>query len=120
MPLSTAVNVDCVSALSVRSTIGPSPVISVHDDQRFAPVTAAPTLPCGEPERLAKRNWPSQPPPRFGPQSIAASVYVSTTCKVRRTSTGAAPGTSVLAGKPPLVIACVRRRPRASVVASRR
>jgi hypothetical protein len=47
-------------------------------------------------------------------------VYVSTTCNVRRTSTGTAPGTSVLDGKPPLVIACVRIRPRASVVTSRR
>jgi hypothetical protein len=51
----------------------------VHADQRVDEMKAAPTWPCGDPSELAKRYWPSQPPPDLGPQSMAADVNVSTT-----------------------------------------
>jgi hypothetical protein len=74
MPWSSAVEVVCVSALRVRRTLSVSALISVHADQSPALLARAATRPAGVPSSLAKRNWPSQPPPLFRPQSIAASV----------------------------------------------
>src|SRR2546421_12426813 len=101
MPWSMTVVVSCVSALSVRRTLIDSEVSSVHADQRFAPLAAAPTLPCGEPERLAERYCPSQPPPDFGPQSIAAFAYVSTTCQRGLAGPARPPGATWPHGDPP-------------------
>src|SRR4051795_2745084 len=101
MPWSSAVAVDCVSALRLRSTASVSPATSVHADQRPELLAAEATRPAGVPLSLANTNCPSQPPPLFGPQSMAASVYVSTTCSRPRTNHGAAPGTKPLAGEPP-------------------
>src|SRR3954465_1525661 len=120
MPWSSAVAVACVAALTLSRTLSVPDDSSVHADQSPELVEAAPISPAGVPPRLAKRNCPSQPPPALGPQSIALSVYVSTTCSRPRTSTGAAPGEKTLDGKPPFVIPCVRRWPRASLVTRRR
>src|SRR6266536_499254 len=120
MPWGTTVFVSCVSALSVSRTLQVSGYSCVHADHSARPAAAAPTRPAGVPKRLAKRYWPIQPPFFCGCQSIAAEVYVSTTWRRPLTSTGTAPGAISLSGNPAFVTACVRRRPRAFVVTSRR
>ncbi len=120
MPCSRTTFVSCVLALRVSSTLIASDETCVQADQRLAPLAAAATRPTGEPIPLAKRYCPSQPPLRWGCQSIAAEVKVSTTCSRPWTRTGTAPGASALEGKPFFVTGLVRSRPRASVLTSLR
>src|SRR5512146_1387609 len=120
IPWSSTVAVSWVEALSVRRTLIESDESSVQADQRLSPDAAAPTRPTGEPSLLANTYWPIQPPFFRGCQSIAAAVYVSTTWRRPRTSTGAAPGASSLGGNPAFVTDRARSLPLRSVVTRRR